>query len=382
MTHRERVAETIRHREPDRVPAGEWGIDHDHVAEILGRPTFWRNRTATTLAMWENRRDEVVEGLKRDCAEFIEKLDYDVVTVELVPPKNSWTSDPPKKVGEGVWRDSRGNEYKYSAGNDSIMALTAGGEGRTELADGEAEAYADARIAAIDDSCFELIDYIGDRYGKERAVLARIVDVADFLYAPFGGNYEHKVTLPLLCGDAMKSLWPACVKYNRFLLERCRGHNVLIAMQGHDFGMNTGCIISPGQIRDVFMPAMRLVNAEIEAAGMIPFFHCCGNVWDIMDDFVSVGYKGYQSIQESAGMDNATMKRKYGADLTLWTGVQCETMLTGTPEEAEAEINRNLEILMPGGGFIFGSTNSVQFGAKTENYLRALDIVHTKGIYK
>ena len=34
-----------------------------------------------------------------------------------------------------------------------------------------------------------------------------------------------------------------------------------------------------------------------------------------------------------------------------------------------------------GGGYLFGSTNSVQFGAKTENYLRALELVRERGIY-
>ena len=62
MTSKERVLKAIRHEVPDRVPTGEWGIDHDHVSRILGRPTFWRNRRETTLALWEGRRDEVVES--------------------------------------------------------------------------------------------------------------------------------------------------------------------------------------------------------------------------------------------------------------------------------------------------------------------------------
>ena len=30
MTSKERVVKTINHQEPDQVPIGEWGIDHDH----------------------------------------------------------------------------------------------------------------------------------------------------------------------------------------------------------------------------------------------------------------------------------------------------------------------------------------------------------------
>ena len=129
------------------------------------------------------------------------------------------------------------------------------------------------------------------------------------------------------------------------------------------------------------MPVITHVNTQITDAGMIPFYHCCGNIWKIMDDFVKTGYKGYQSIQVSAGMDNKIVKEKYGDKLTMWTGVQCETLITGTPVDVEREVCRNLELLMPGGGYIFGSTNSVQYGARTENYLHALELVRKRGVY-
>ena len=81
-------------------------------------------------------------------------------------------------------------------------------------------------------------------------------------------------------------------------------------------------------------------------------------------------------------MDTARVKQLYGDRLTLWTGVQCETLIQATAEETAAEVRRNLRNLMPGGGFILGSTNSVQYGAKTENYLKALEVVHKEGIYR
>lgn len=101
------------------------------------------------------------------------------------------------------------------------------------------------------------------------------------------------------------------------------------------------------------MPIMKRVNHEIMRQDMIPFFHCCGNIWDIMADFVQADYKGYQSIQESAGMESKRVKDLYGDSITLWTGVQCETLVSGSLADTEREVLKNLRNLMPGGGFIF-----------------------------
>lgn len=381
MTGKERVQKTIAHEEPDRVPVGEWGIDHDHVSKIIGHHTYWRNRKDTTLALWDNRRDEVVESLKQDCVELVEALDYDVITVELVPPKSSHCENPPVKTGEGVWEDKRGNVYRYAASNDSIVCVNSVSEGKLELSEADI-ARALKRAETIDESSFELVDFIAERYRDEKAILFRSIDIAGFLDGPFGGDYSHSLLLSLLCPEEIKRLYDACEAYNRKLMERCKKSGVSIVMQGHDYGMNTGCIISPKSIRDIYMPMMKRVNAAATEMGLPSFYHCCGNIWAIMEDFLDAGYCGYQSIQESAGMDTKKVKELYGDRLTLWTGIQCETLVSGSLQDAEDEVRRGLEFLMPGGGFIFGSTNSVQYGAKTDNYLRALEILRKEGVYR
>ncbi len=383
MTSKERVIATINHQEPDRVPIGEWGIDHDHVSHIIGKHTFWRNRKDTTLALWENRRDEIVESLKEDYCKLVETLDYDIVTVDLVPPKNHFIEDPPRAIGEGLWADKHGNVFKYAASNDSIMQIQYGAEAPQfkDTLDEEDLEKAWEQVNQFDDSRFELLDYIADKYAGERAVLCRDMDIYSQLMNPFHGNYEENLILSITAPDEIKKLYDVCAAYNHHLIEHCQAKGVTLIMQGQDFGMNTGCILSPNSIRELYVPMMKRVNADAVEHNLIPFYHCCGNIWDIMDDFVEAGYRGYQSIQESAGMDTRKVKRLYGGKLALWTGVQCETLVQGTRAELEKEVFGNLEFLMPGGGFIFGSTNSVQYGAKTENYLRALEIVRREGIY-
>lgn len=379
MTSKERVIATLNHQEPDRVPVGEWGVDHDHVEKIIGHPTYWRNRSGTTKALWDNRRDEVVESLKKDCIELVDALDYDIVTVELVPSKNHFVKDPPQEIAEGVWRDSNGTEYRYAASNDSIMTFPQH-KFKEELTQEDIDKAMES-LDNMDDSIFELIDHVVDHYGDEKAILCRSLNVYDSLLKPFSGDYSHNLILSMIAPEEIKKMYDYAFRYNQRIIQHCAEKGVLLYMQGHDFGTNAGCVISPDSIRDIYIPLIQRVNDETVKQGGYPLFHCCGKIWDIIEDYIDAGYVGYQSIQESGGMDTAIVKEKYGDVLTLWTGIQCETLVEGTLTETEEEVKRNLEICMPGGGFIFGSTNSVQFGAKTENYLKALELVREYGVY-
>ena len=380
MNSLERVKLTIAHKEPDRVPIGEWGIDHDHVSRIIGRPTFWRNRRAQTLAMWEGRRDEVVEGMKRDYVDLIEALDYDVIPVELVPRRGFKVEDPPKKIDDETWQDSAGRIYKYAASNDSIMRVNKPPPGKESITDEEIARYR-ASLLDIDESQYELIDFIADRYASTRAVCFRGVADYGVLVSPFGGDGEHQLITIASAPEELMKLYDVAVDYDRILLDHCRRKGVFIGMTGHDYGGTNSCILNPKLIRRVFMPLHARVAALTREMGMIPFFHCCGAIYDILEDWMNAGYVGYQSIQGSAGMDMAVIKQRYGDRLTLWTGIQCETLVAATPKKAVEEVKRSLEICMPGGGFIFGSTNSVQFGAKTGNYLKAIETVRKYGKY-
>lgn len=107
MTSKERVLKALDREEPDRVPVGEWGIDHDTVEKVIGHETYWRARAKETKDLWRGKRDEVVESYKKDLVELIEKLDHDLVPVHLVPPKGLAPSKV-KQIDEDTWKDEEG----------------------------------------------------------------------------------------------------------------------------------------------------------------------------------------------------------------------------------------------------------------------------------
>ena len=122
MLPRERVFAALEHREPDRIPWGEHSIDYNVYEDILGRQTLVQAKMRQTRALWEGRRDEVVESYKRDHLDLIRALEMDIAFVSRVPPKG-YHPKPMEKLDEETYTDGHGNIYRVSAINIIIAPV-------------------------------------------------------------------------------------------------------------------------------------------------------------------------------------------------------------------------------------------------------------------
>jgi len=149
----------------------------------------------------------------------------------------------------------------------------------------------------------------------------------------------------------------------------------VIFVGGTDFGAQTGSFISPRSYREMFKPYHKTVNAWIHAnTGWKIFYHSCGSMVDLYDDFVDAGVDIVNPVQISAaGMEPRVLKERWGDDLVFWgAGVDTQYVLPfGSTEEIAAQVKENIEILGKGGGFIFNAVHNIQAAVPTEN-LRGL----------
>jgi hypothetical protein len=125
VTQKERVRAAIEHREPDIVPVGEWIIDYEPASLVLGRPTFVRGKANLAGALWDGRRDEIVDSIKRDTVELARRLDVDLVCADLVWPKGV-QYERPEQIDHETWRDRNGNVLRYSELTKDLMILKQG----------------------------------------------------------------------------------------------------------------------------------------------------------------------------------------------------------------------------------------------------------------
>ncbi|MFC1558124.1 uroporphyrinogen decarboxylase family protein [candidate division KSB1 bacterium] len=409
MTSKERVIKALEFIEPDRVPVGEWGIDHDISEKVLGHKTYWRSKAEITKALWEGKRDEVVESFKKDVIEITDKFGHDLISVNLVPPKG-FKPQKVKKINDETWEDEFGQIWKYSSGSDIILLMERpvrninSVEEIHKLFESEIAERCGFRIKdkienkyelEIDDeSRMEFIRYIVKERGDKKFIFARGFEEAQGCPEPlyfaefeepwifFGGGMDNYYMNIALRPDLVKAASDLCTQMNLATAKLFIEGGVDAIAPAGDFSDSTGPLISPDSFRKLFLPGMKEVSDFGHKNGVKVITHNCGNNWKILDMLVEAGYDAWQSIQSKTGnMDMKRLKEKYKNKITLWGGINIETLFDGTAEDNRDDVLYSLKYAAQGGGLIAGTSNSVAFGISYDNYMTCLDTLHKFGNY-
>lgn len=142
-----------------------------------------------------------------------------------------------------------------------------------------------------------------------------------------------------------------------------------------DYGYNSGPFISPKHFAEFVTPYLTEIVTAIHDLGIPAILHSDGNLNEILDQLVSTGLDGYQSVDPQGGMDIRAVREKY-PDLILMGNVEC-AMLQDTDEE---RIRKSVRYCMNYGGvgkrYIFSSSNCIFAGMPLESYHIMLNEYH------
>jgi uroporphyrinogen decarboxylase len=375
MNSKQRVRAAIARQPVDKVPLGFYAADHDTVAAVLGRKTYVRNKIAIQVGYWEGRRDEVVEGLKKDTVEFYRKIDCaDLILPKecpIVPPRGYRDDDPPRPIDENKWADSRGRVWQAVPHVNEILIV----HDLTPRKDTWTAEDFEARpeVPPPDESIFEAVDYLIEHLGDDRYVCS----VCPLTALTLIGGTENGLMMYALQPDVVHAANRQAVeRQNQLDLWHIRPGSAGVYVDQDMAGTN-GPLISPAMFRDMCLPYMKARIAHIKrTAGPARdqlTLHNCGNNVPLMEMFIEAGVDCYQSLQTTAGMEVGRLKGLFGDRLALWGGVAVEVLIGGTAEEVRREVRRAMERGAPGGGFILGPSHSVAKNTKYENFMAMLD---------
>ncbi len=157
------------------------------------------------------------------------------------------------------------------------------------------------------------------------------------------------------------------------------GPYIDIILFGDDLGMQSGPQLSPKMYREFLKPRHNILwKRAKELADVKVMLHCCGGVRPLLDDLIDAGLDTTNPIQTSCkGMEPAGLKRDFGDRLCLWGG-GCDTQTIlpkAAPEEVRRHVLEQLEILSPGGGFVFQQVHNILAGVPPENIAAMFDAV-------
>jgi uroporphyrinogen decarboxylase len=163
-------------------------------------------------------------------------------------------------------------------------------------------------------------------------------------------------------------------------------HKIQLIAEADDLGSQTTTIIDPVQLRQMVIPRLKTIFTHVKKRlpGVKTFLHSCGAIYDLIPDLIDAGLDILNPVQFTAnGMDLVRLKHEFGNELTFWGGgVDTQSTLNnGTPEQVADEVKRIMDILAPGGGFVFAPVHNIQDDVSPENFWAMWDTLQKYGKY-
>jgi len=384
LTGKERARRTLAHEEPDRVPVGEMGIDYPIIEQVLGHETFYRAQGKERLAIWAGERDKVVRSQKEDLVALVRALEWDIVPVWLTysdkvdyRPRQFLTEDHLK------WIDADG--HTWQAPDDIGDALCIDSAEITPALLEEME----STPPTVDESQLELVRYVRQELGDTHFIIGRgwhspstwtdgsFPIPGEGLAIPVDKFCLLLYDKPDFVHAILRAYTKRAIDYGRILIEA----GVDAIQINADYCINSGPWLSPAQFREFVLPYMQQEVDAFKEAGVYVLKHSDGKTWALLDMMVATGIDALHGIQPSIGMDIKRLKEAVGHEVALFGAIEAETLINGTPEDIEHEVEYCLRYGAPGGGFVLTTSNSVQVGTKFENYMTMLRVARTRGAY-
>lgn len=165
------------------------------------------------------------------------------------------------------------------------------------------------------------------------------------------------------------------------------GDCIQVIAMADDLGTQKAAQLSPAMYRETIHPRHKRIYQRVHQRthGRVKLMlHSCGSFIELIPDLIDEGVDVLNPVQtNAAGMDAKTLKREFGKHLTFWGG-GCDTQYVlpnATPDEVRSHVREQMEILMPGGGFVFNQIHNVQAAVPPRNVVAMFEAAAEFGGY-
>ena len=386
MTSRERIEKSLNHQEPDRIP---YDLSGTTVTAIT--TNAYKKAMAYRGLSTEYKPDIVdhIQSIITPTEENLVKLKSDTRRIGAARifqyEKN--------KIVEGntiTVYDFYGCKWQYNPDKDLYFNLISSPLDGCETISGNLDKIPrpDWNILSAD---------LEEQLNHQIQVAGDYCVIADRNTAGFTENslrirgyvnwfLDTIIDLPgveslcdLILEDKMK-YWDAIIDW---AIKTGNENKIQVISECDDLGAQDKTILSPEALRATIIPRLKKLFTHVKKR--MPhvkiFFHCCGSIRPIIPDLIDAGVDILNPVQFTAkNMELKGLKQDFGKDLTFWGGgVDTQSTLNnGTPQQIRDEVHRIIDIMAPGGGFVFAPVHNVQEDVSPENFWAMWDALHEK----
>jgi len=377
MTSRERIVRALNHEEPDRVPVDIGGGSstsivaegYEKLKDHLGVSS--ETRMLNKVFRVARLDDEVLRMLGSDC-----------YPIRVKSPEN-WvplSSEPGSLIDIwGLhWKEIHygGGCFYYEVMNSPLANAQIDDlerypwpdpldPGYTRgLAEEVEQLYENTEYALVGDGGFKSFWELGYLLRGYDRFLMDLVMNPDFVEALLSKLLEINVAAT-----------------GRFL--DTVGPYLQVFRTADDMATQKGPLMSPQMYRRFIKPVYKkyyhFIRSKTDAK---IFYHSCGNVADLLNDFIDNGMDIINPVQVSAMPDTASLKERFGDRVVFWGGIDTQHVLpNGTVQEVEQEVRHRIRDLGPGGGFVLASVHNIQPDVPPRNIVAMTEAARKFGEY-
>jgi uroporphyrinogen decarboxylase len=367
MTHRERMLRALNRQEPDRVPV-DLGGSRSSSLVFEAYEKLERHLGGSEPPRMFNRWLNVAHASRTMLARF------DVDTRSVSPGGADSGADV--DLPDGSYRDEWGVVRSRPAGSLYYDLTRPPLAGDVEVRDVERYPWPDphdpGRTRGLAEAARRL--HQETDYAVVLTMPGGIVHQAQFLRG-FEDWFADLIANPAFFQALMERLADLWIEMARDELDAV-GENVDVCFFGDDMAFQNGPMMSMELYRKMIKPHHRRLFQYLRSRTQAKIaYHTCGSVVHLLPDLIELGVDALNPVQVSAkDMDSARLKREFGKDIAFWGAIDSQRVLPfGTPAEVEAEVQKRIEDLGRGGGYVCCAVHNIQADVSAENICAMYD---------
>jgi uroporphyrinogen decarboxylase len=364
MNYRERVLAALNLEEPDRVPCHAILIDANNVDKILGKPQISDFDTLEQIKRdnpdnWAEEISNLVESVETSifsrCVEAAIEIGLDVMQVGIVPLE--FIDDPNdernlmKDVFGRLW-EARNNEGNF---NPYYLHGTINSIEKWKVVKENIEGPMTDKYKKMAKKFYRRIN----KKHKDKILVAVTNDLAGvFESASQGLGMTYYAKMLHKNPRFIKEIHDVIAQFTADCYMSYMDAGAEVFIESGDLAYKTGPMMSPKKFNELLLPAYKKITDTVHDRGKKIVLHTDGQVTPLLDFVVNCGFDGLQSLEPTAGVDLALVKKKVGDKLCLMGNIDvAHDLVYGTKKEVYDAVKYAIKTAGPGGGFIVSPAN-------------------------